>query len=301
MLFGFGNAMVDYTVPLTADNPCLEQINAEKGGFFRTDNATFDVLAQKLDVSQAVCGGSVANSLKAFAKLGGKATFFGKIGDDANGALFEQELEAYGIKSSLVKVDGQKSGCSIVFVAQDGEKTATAKRFVAARVFDRDIPWMPLISSDWLFAEGYWLDGNSAKVEKIIQTAYAAGVKIAFTLSDVKIVEENKACIERLMPYFSIVFGNKNEFEAYGAFEPLIKKQIWVKTLGAKGVDVIRKRCRSLFSAYVVDEVVNTNGAGDALAGGFLYQYIKTGSIEAAAKQGLICAAEVVSSPLSHL
>ena len=134
MLFGFGNAMVDYTVPLTADNPCLEQIKAEKGGFFRTDNATFELLAQKLDVSQAVCGGSVANSLKAFAKLGGEATFFGKIGDDANGALFEQELEAYGIKSSLVKVDGQKSGCSIVFVDQDGEKTATAKRFVR-RVF----------------------------------------------------------------------------------------------------------------------------------------------------------------------
>lgn len=301
MLFGFGNAMVDYTVPLTADNPFKEQIESERGGFFRTDNAAFEALAQNLDVSQAVCGGSVANSLKAFAKLGGQATFFGKIGDDANGALFERELEAYGITSALVKVDGQKSGCSIVFVEHDGEKTATAKRFVAARVFDRDIPWIPLISSGWLFAEGYWLDENSAKVEKIIQTAYAAGVKIAFTLSDVKIVEENKVCIERLMPYFSIVFGNKNEFEAYGAFEPLIKKQIWVKTLGEKGIEVISKGRCSFFEAHAVDKVVNTNGAGDALAGGFLYQYLKTASVEAAANQGLMCAAEVVSSPLSHL
>ena len=103
------------------------------------------------------------------------------------------------------------------------------------------------------------------------------------------------------MPYFSIVFGNKNEFEAYGAFEPLIKKQIWVKTLGDKGIDVIRKGRHSFFEAHAVDKLINTNGAGDALAGGFLYQYLKTGALEAAAKQGLICAAEVVSSPLSHL
>lgn len=300
-LLGFGNAVVDFSVPLRADNPFYERLRQSRGGYMHTTEEEFAQMLSLVDAAAVKsCGGSVANSLKAYAKLGGDCGFGGKIGGDEAGRFFGEELAAYGIRDQMNVSAEEETGCTVVWVDEDGEKTVCAKRRASKYIRDRHIDLKEVINAGWLFVEGYWLDGNGAVVDMLLRLARVSGVKTAFTLSDPKIVAENRERLLQLMPYVTVLFGNEAEYAAADLPENA-QPPLMLKTLGADGAE-----CRSngnirRYAALGIEHPVSTTGAGDAFAGGFLYEYLKSRDIDKAVETGQECAAEVVSSEKSHL
>lgn len=301
VLLGMGNALVDFAAEVMPDQPFYAEIKQNKGGFFHTSEDEFEAMEQELAKGRIIkrsCGGSVANSLKAFAKLGGKAAFVGRIGDDELGAYFAEDLHKFGIRPILNQAMAQRSGCSIVWLDENGEKTICAKRRAAKEFRENWLDWKALAESDWLFVEGYWLDVNASLVVKIIKTAVAAGAKVAFTLSDPKMVVEYKPRIKNILPFVDIVFGNEAEFEALGGCR---KIKLAVKTMGENGVETCYKGNIMHYAPLRVERVVSTTGAGDAFAGGFLFRYMQDGNIRGAVSLGQKCAVQVLESQNSHV
>lgn len=300
-LLGFGNAVVDFSVPLRVDNPFYERLRQSRGGYMHTTEEEFEQMLSFVDVAAVTsCGGSVANSLKAYAKLGGACGFCGKVGGDDAGRFFAEELAAYGICDQMNVSAEEGTGCTVVWVDEDGEKTVCAKRRASKSIRDQHIDWKQVVKAEWLFVEGYWLDGNGAVVDLLLRLAYASGIKVAFTLSDPKIVEENREHLQQLMPYVTVLFGNNAEYIALDLPEdkfPLLA----LLTLGAKGVECLTDGCIYHYDALNVGKPVNTTGAGDAFAGGFLYEYLISRDMDKAIETGQKCAAEVVMSEKSHL
>lgn len=301
VVLGMGNALVDFVAKVTSNLSSNVKITQNKGGFFHTSEEEFESMEQELakgGIIKHSCGGSVANSLKAFVKLGGKAKFIGRIGDDELGAYFANDLQKKGIESLLRIAKAEKSGCSIVWLDEKGEKTICAKRRAAKTFKESMFCWKELPECDWVFVEGYWLDANASLVVKIIKAAVAAGVKVAFTLSDPKIVEEFRPQIKMILSLVDVVFGNEAEFVALGRG---IKTRLAVKTLGDKGVETCYKGQVVQYDAPKVEKVVSTIGAGDAFAGGFLFEYVQNGNIAKAVACGQGCSAVVLQSSESHL
>ena len=300
-LLGLGNAIVDFGVPLCPDNPFYAMLASDKGGFAHTTQEEFSQMLALVG-SEAVrsCGGSVANSLHTYAKLGGKCAFAGRTGDDDIGRFFAGELEEYGIGNCLCVAEGEESGCAISWIDKSGEKTVCAKRRAARFVRSDAVNLALEQGAGWLFVEGYWLDGSAAIVEQTVCMAYAAGLKVAFTLADLKIVQEYRERLLRILPYVSVLFGNRREYEVMEI--PAGKApRLMLKTLGKDGVESVYRGQVCRYDAEAVSKTVNTTGAGDAFAGGFLYEYIRHRGIVRAVKTGQQCAAAVVQSAESHL
>ena len=301
VLLGMGNALVDFAAEVMPNLPFDAEIKQNNGGFFHTSEEEFEAMEQELAKSRTIkrsCGGSVANSLKAFAKLGGKARFIGRIGDDELGAYFADGLRESGVEPILSIAKGEKSGCSIVWVDENGEKTICAKRRAAKAFKESLFRWRELPKCDWMLIEAYWLDANAWAVVKVIKAAVAAGVKVAFTLSDPKIVEDFRPRIKTILALADVVFGNEAEFAVLGRG---LKTRLAVKTLGGKGVETCYNGRVVQYAAPKVGKIVSTTGAGDAFAGGFLFEYMQNGNISRAVACGQKCAAEVLQSAESHL
>ena len=300
MLVGLGNALVVYALPLKVDNPFFTQIQENKGGFFHTSQDDFLKMVALTQNAEFFCGGSTANALKAYASCGGKAAFVGKIGADEEGAAFRNSLLDKGVIPCLSVCDELPTGRTIVWVDEDGEKTIAAKRLATARLQNEDIDWNKIIYADWLFAEAYWLDGNTPMLRKILRLAYASGIKIALSLSDKNIVMERQKGLSMILPCVSLLFGNENEFEAMGGFLNQ-KNMMQVMTKGADGVDVAYHGKIIHYPAVKVETIVSTTGAGDAFAGGFLFGYMRTFNIAKAVEIGQNCAAKILTCASSCL
>lgn len=300
-LLGLGNAIVDFGAELKPDNPFYAMLAADKGGFAHTTEEEFSRM-RALAGPAAVrsCGGSVANSLKTYAKLGGKCAFAGRTGDDDIGRFFARELEEYGIGNCLCVAEGEESGCAISWIDENGEKTVCAKRRAASFVRSDAVKLALEQGAGWLFVEGYWLDGSAAIVEQAVCMAYAAGIKVAFTLADFKIVQEYRERLLRILPYVSVLFGNRREYEVMEIPAGKAPK-LMLKTLGKDGVESLYRGQVHRYDAVETGRVVSTTGAGDAFAGGFLYEYIHHRGIVQAVKTGQQCAAAVVQLAGSHL
>ena len=220
-------------------------------------------------------GGAPANVLAMLSKLGMHTAFIGKVGDDARGEAFALSLSERGVRPCLAQNPDLPTGCSVVWVDENGEKTIAAKRLAGGHIQNADIDWVQVISADWLLAEGYWLDGNNALLRRIVQLAYVAGVKIALSLSDEKIVSERTKTLAMILPYVSILFGNEAEFKALGGFVRH-RKMLQLKTRGANGVDVYLNGRIVHYDAPSVQNVVSTTRQVlNAIANGQTYSELK--------------------------
>lgn len=166
-IVGMGNAIVDLTT-LAAENQAFANMHiSDRGGFFRTRIDEFEEILHFSKNNQVSAGGSVANSMKAFAALGGKACFIGKIGMDKYGTFFTESLKNYNIYPGLFIDKENATGCSVVLVHKDGEKSICAK-LRASKIIPFNSVNMELVAeSRMLFMEGYWLDNNLLTVKKL--------------------------------------------------------------------------------------------------------------------------------------
>ncbi|HOS45836.1 MAG TPA: adenosine kinase [Paludibacter sp.] len=275
-VLGMGNALTD--ILLQVDNGVLEKLNLRKGSMQLINSGKIDELRTLLDFSKAVkaTGGSASNTVHGIAKLGGEAGFFGKIGEDDTGDFFLDDTKNNGVIPYLI-VDKQQSGSSTVLVSKDGERTMCTFLGAAGELEAADLSFAPFENYDILHIEGFLVQ-NHALILRAVQMAKAAGMLVSIDLASFNVIEEHFEFLNSLVTkYVDIVFVNEDEARAFTGKKPkdaliALSQQVdiaIVKT-GKKGSMIASKGVQYSIKAYKAD-CIDTTGAGDLYAAGFLY------------------------------
>src|SRR3954469_25904748 len=228
-------------------------------------------------------GGSAANTLAGLASLGGTGGFVGRVRDDQLGTVFRHDIRAVGVEFPVAPATtGAPTGRSLIIVSPDGERTMNTLLGAASELSPDDVDESFVARGQVTYLEGYLFDREAAgqAFEKAAAAAHAADRMVALTLSD-------SFCVERFLEAFrhlvaseiDILFGNEDELcLLYETDDPLVALaaaenvcDLVVLTLGAKGSIVSKRGTRAEIEATPVDLVIDTTGAGDQYAAGFLF------------------------------
>ena len=306
-LFAIGNALIDQEFKVSDD--FLIQQNLQKGTMQLTDGETQAQLFENLQQTQAykgqAAGGSAANTTVAFSALGGQAFYGCRVGNDDLGQIYLAGLNDAGIQTSDKSISEGVTGTCMVLVSDDSERTMHTYLGITAELSDQQIELEPLKTAKWLYIEGYLSTSDTAReaVKQARQIARDHGVKIALTLSDPAMVQYARAGLDDLIADgVDLLFCNEQEALMYtqtdsidAALEKLkaLSDQI-VITLGANGAlvstkdDLIRVNGRKVIA-------VDTNGAGDAFSGTFLYALNAGKDLQTATELAILISSQVVS------
>lgn len=300
-----GSAIVD-VLAMTSD-AFIADHGLEKGSMALVDLDASDELYGALSPAVEASGGSAANTAAGLASLGGRAGFIGKVADDQLGAVFHHDITAIGVTSStVVAPDGPATARCLVMVTPDAERTMCTYLGAAGTLAAGDIDFDLASSAAVLYAEGYLWDAPAAKEALIaaFDAVHAAGGRCAFTLSD-------PFCVDRFRDEFvglideriDLVFANQHELCSLFEVDDLdaaldlaaAHPTCWVVTCSEAGSVIIEAGERFVVAAERVETVVDTTGAGDLFAAGFLYGYTRAKPLTECARIGSIAAAEVIS------
>ncbi|MEZ5654786.1 MAG: adenosine kinase [Sphingobium sp.] len=301
-----GNAIVD--VIAQADDAFLAEHALTKGGMQLIDTATADLLYSQMDAAREISGGSAANTLAGLAALGKKCAFIGQVKDDQLGRIFAHDIRALDVHfETPAATEGEPTARCLVLVTPDAQRTMNtflgASQNLPAAALDADI----IRDSGILYLEGYLWDPEEPRkaMRAAIDIARAAGRKVAFTLSDGFVIERHRADFMALIDegMIDILFSNEAEIQALvqiNDFEKAVsavaaKVPVLVSTRSEKGAIAIAEGTRHEVYAAPVGEVIDTTGAGDLFAAGFLTAYVEGQDIGQCLKLGAIAAAEVIS------
>ncbi|MDR2147674.1 MAG: adenosine kinase [Tannerella sp.] len=299
---GIGNALLDVLIRLESDKT-LRKLGLEKGAMDLIDESKMKEiqgLESRLPRSEAP-GGSVSNTMRSLARLGATVGYIGKIGNDKTGEIYEKETAKAGVHTHFVQNEGV-SGCSTVLVSPDGERTMATYLGLAATLNDAEITDNMLDGYDCIYVEGY-LISNEKLFLPVLQRAKKAGLKIALDLANFNIVNGFRDLLKEVIPeYIDILFSNESEAEAFTglpareAIRELLKMvDISVVTIGKDGALAGRGNDVVKVNAHKVN-VLDTTGAGDNFAAGFLYGYAQGASTEQSAQIGALLAGNVVET-----
>ncbi|QSB45131.1 adenosine kinase [Tsuneonella flava] len=305
-VIAIGNAIVDVMAPCSED--LIEELNLNKGGMTLVDAEGAERLYQAMGPAREISGGSAANTLAGLSALGAQCAFIGQVADDQLGAVFAHDIRAVGIDFDTPARTGEPSTARcLIFVTPDAQRTMNtflgASQFLPPESLDDEA----VAAASVLYLEGYLWDPEEprAAMRRAIEAARAAGRKVAFTLSEVFVIERHgddfRALIEDGM--IDILFANHHELEALTGtddFEAGIaaldgKVPTLVVTRSADGAVAISNGVRAEVAAEPIDAVVDTTGAGDLFAAGFLYGHVSGESLETCLRRGAIAAAEIIS------
>lgn len=299
-VLGLGNALVDVLLRLDDDSP-LGGIGIVKGAMDMIDEAQMRVIQQTqahLERSQAP-GGSVCNTMRAIAKLGISAGYIGKIGTDNLGAYYEKALADAGVTPYFSRTEGI-TGCCTVLISPDGERTMATFLGPAPTLAPEDIAEEVIAQYNYVYIEGYLLV-NEPLVRTTMEKARRRGVKVALDLSNFNIVNSFRGFLEDIIPrYVNILFSNESEAKAFTGLEPM--DAIWkiagmvdvsLVTVGKEG-SLVSAGGEVLKIAAEGGKPVDTTGAGDHFAAGFLYGQSIGATLEQSARIGSLLAGHVI-------
>jgi sugar/nucleoside kinase (ribokinase family) len=302
---GIGNAIVD--VLSFTDEAILDRQKLAKGSMTLVDEARAHALYQGMGPSTECSGGSVANSLAGIASLGGRTAFIGKVAGDQLGSIFIHDLHSVGVHFSTTPLEnGPATASCLVFVTSDAQRTMATYIGACSQVSEADIDEQIIAHSQVVYIEGYLWDTENAKsaIRRAIDLAHEAGRKIAFTLSDTFCVDRHRAAfLELIENDIDILFANEAELKSLyetDDFDDALAKlkgacDIAAVTRSEKGSVVLNKDGMEIAPAFPVAMVVDTTGAGDLYAAGFLYGYTRRKSLKECAMLGNRCAAEIIT------
>lgn len=302
-----GNAIVD--ILAQADDAFLAEQGMTKGAMqlvFSPEEA--DALYAKMGPGLEVSGGSAANTLAGIAALGGKTAFIGQVADDQLGAVFAHDIRAAGVRYDTPERAGQPTtGRCMIFVSPDGQRTMNtflgASHYLPAGALDRAL----IADAAYLYIEGYLWDPEEprAAMRAAIEVAREAGRKIAFTASAEFVIDRHRADFHALIDggMIDLLFANEAEIMALTETSDVDaaiaavqdKVETVVVTLAEKGACAVRGGARTTVPAAPVAQVVDTTGAGDLFAAGFLHAQAQGHELEASLTLGALCAAEIIS------
>ena len=293
--------MVDILTQIP-DETILNELNLPKGSMTYVDAQTavkIGELVTRQYGSQRASGGSAANTMSGLAQLGIEAGFLSKIGKDEVGQFFEKQMTDTHVKPLMLKSD-TPTGRVQALVTPDGERTFATCLGAAAEMCADDIK--PELFDGWdiFYVEGY-LVANPTMLKKAIETAKAKGLKIAIDLASYNVVEENRDFLLELVEnYVDIVFANEKESFALTGMEPEAalnfiaeRCEIAVVKVGAKGAYV--KRGNEIAAIPPMEaNVIDTTGAGDMWAAGFLAGLVQGENLQKCGMMGAIVAANII-------
>lgn len=301
-----GNAIVD--IIAAADDALIDAEGLTKGGMQLVDAARADVLYGKMGTAHEISGGSAANTIAGMAALGRKCGFIGQVADDQFGKVFSHDIRAIGVDfTTPMRGEEPPTAQCLIFVTPDGQRTMNtflgASQYLPAKALDK----VMIERAAVLYLEGYLWDPEEprAAMREAIAIAKNAGRKVAFTLSDNFVISRHGDDFRALLNAgdIDILFANEGEictlmdtedFEAaVAAAAPLA--QTLVVTRSEKGAIAIQNGVRAEVAAEPVDKVVDTTGAGDLFAAGFLAGQAEGRSLADSLIMGSVCAAEIIS------
>ena len=306
-IIGIGNALLDVLLRLENDN-ALAEIGIQKGAMDLIQESQMRTIqrAQAGLSSSKAPGGSVCNTMRAMACLGAEVGYIGKVGTDTQGIFYENAIRKAGVTPHIVHTEGI-SGCCTVLISPDGERSMATFLGPAATLSATEIPDALFSEYDCLYIEGY-LISNEALFLPILQRAKNAGLKIALDLSNFNIVNGFKGLLSEVIPqYVNILFSNNDEAEAFTGFnaEKAVQKiseqiDISVVTIGKRGA-LIGSGGEMITVPATGSNPIDTTGAGDNFAAGFLYGLTKDASLMQAAQIGSLLAGHVIEMIGAHI
>ncbi|TMM48251.1 adenosine kinase [Qipengyuania marisflavi] len=305
-VIAIGNAIVDVMAP------CSEELIAElglaKGGMTLVDAEGATRLYEAMGPAKEISGGSAANTLAGMSALGAQCAFIGQVAKDQLGDVFSHDIHAVGIDfDTPARAAEPPTARCLIFVTPDGERTMNtflgASQFLPPAALDDDT----IASAAILYLEGYLWDPEEPRsaMRRAIDVARGAGRKVAFTASESFVIDRHgddfRALIEE--GKIDILFVNEHELASLTGesdFEDGIaaltaKVPVLVATRSAAGAVAVAGGTRAEVAAEPVAKVVDTTGAGDLFAAGFLTGHARGESLERCLRMGAICAAEVIS------
>ncbi|MBR6490901.1 MAG: adenosine kinase [Bacteroidales bacterium] len=301
-IIGIGNALTDIIVPIK-DYEIIDSLNIPHGGMVMIDKNQFlEINKHIANINKSmVAGGSAANTIYGLSKLGVETSFIGKVGMDTIGDNYEQDMLKAGIKPDLIRTD-TPSGCAIVLITPDGERTFASYLGAAQELMPENISEENFMGHDILHIEGYLLF-NYDIVLKAMQTAKNLGMKVSLDLAAHNFVEENRPIIKDLIKnYVDVCFANEEESKAVTGLQPrealdCISEDcdFTVVKLGSKG-SLIKHNGTVYEVGTPHVECVDSTGAGDLYASGLLYGIAKGYNAETCGKIGAIIGSVVIQN-----
>lgn len=301
-VIGIGNALTDMLVNLKTDS-VLARFKLAKGSMSLVDTKL------QTEISKSVAGlpyslslgGSAGNTIRAMAQLGCKVGFIGKVGKDTTGDFFEQALENLGVEPVIFR-GTERSGKCVSLISADGERTMVTHLGAALELRAEEIVPEIFDGYDCLYVEGYLVQ-NHELILGAAKTAKQCGLKVAIDLASFNVVEENLAFLRSLVEkYVDIVFANEDEAKAFtGEAEPLNALQaiseicdLAVVKIGIKGALIKHGDEVVHVGIMAAAKRVDTTGAGDFYAAGFLAGLCDGLSLRQCGTIGAITAGKVI-------
>lgn len=301
-VIGIGNALTDVLVNLRNED-VLHAHNITRGSMSLVDSELQSQVSKEvagLPHSLSI-GGSANNTIRAMARLGSEVGFIGKVGHDNTGDRFEQALHNLGIEGKIFRGD-KPSGKCISLVSPDGERTMLTHLGAAAEMHAEDISASLFEGYDCLYIEGYLVQEHSL-IETAIRTAKEQGLQVAIDLASFNVVEENLDFLRSIVAkYIDIVFANEDEARVFsGEAEPINALQyisemcdLAVVKIGTKGALIKHKGEVIHIGIMAAAKRVDTTGAGDFYAAGFMYGMCEGLSLRQCGTIGAITAGKVI-------
>ncbi|AJA10994.1 PfkB protein [Sphingopyxis fribergensis] len=301
-----GNAIVD--VLARADDALITAEGLTKGSMRLIDAEEAERLYAAMGPAVEVSGGSAANTLAGMAALGERCAFIGQVADDQLGHVFTHDLRALGVAYETPALsEGAPTARCLILVTPDGQRTMNTFLGASHLLDQRMIDEAWIADSEILYLEGYLWDPelSRAAMRRAIDVSRAAGRKVAFTLSDAFIIDRHGEDFRRLIAegLFDILFANEVEICALAEtedFEAAVAKiapqvPLLIVTRGSHGAIALQGGERTEVGAEPIETVVDTTGAGDLFAAGFLSGLAEGRPIKGCLTMGAICAREIIA------
>jgi sugar/nucleoside kinase (ribokinase family) len=315
-VLGIGNAIFDVLV--RTDEKFLADHGMTKGGMALIDEARAASIYSDMGPATEMSGGSAANTIVGIASFGARAAFVGKVKDDQIGKLYSHDIRAAGAAyETRPASDGPATGCSYILVTPDGERTMNTYLGAAQDLTPADIDSEQVAASRIVYLEGYLWDPSSAKEAfvKAATIAHGAGRQVALTLSDAFCVDRYRDEFLELMRKGTVdlIFANEAELHSLyqtSDFDTALKQlradtKLGVVTRSEKGCVAVSQDGVVTVPAFPIKELVDTTGAGDLFAAGFLFGLVRNAGHHYAGRFGALAAAEVIqhigARPLASL
>jgi sugar/nucleoside kinase (ribokinase family) len=302
---GIGNALVD--VLSHEPHEFLVAQDLTPGAMTLIDTERAEQLYAAMGPAVEISGGSAANTLVGIASLGGSAAFVGRVADDDLGDVFGHDIRAAGVEfQAKPATDGEPSGRCLIVVTPDAQRTMNTYLGASAQLGPADVDRELVARAQVLYLEGYLWDEPDAKAAYRLaaRTAHDAGNRVAFTLSDAFCVDRHRPeFLELVESEVDVLFANEAEITSLyqvDQFDDALQRvqhhcEIAALTRSERGAVVVARDEMHVVDAQRVGEVVDTTGAGDQFAAGFLYGLTHGYHLGTAARLGALAAAEVIS------
>jgi len=302
---GIGNAIVD--ILANVDEDFLSRHKLKKGMMKLVDEYEACRINKFIEPVKEESGGSAANTIAGLAMLGNSVAFIGKVRNDFLGNVFEKSLKNIGVYCSTSKVESNLSTARcIVLTTPDAQRTMNTHLGIAGTIESRDIDKRIITESKIIYLEGYLWDKVKAKKAfmKAIRISHENNGKVALSLSDPSCASRHReGFLELAESHIDILFANEDEIKSLfkmKSFEDAIeeckkKNIIFALTRSEKGSVIICKDKVYRINADTVKKLVDTTGAGDLYAAGFLHGFIKGKGLGICGRMGSVIAAEIVN------